>query len=100
MVLQQGLFVCLGDPGTDVFGNLLPEVVDEEPLSLVKIEFPASVRSEALPALRRMNISRETLFPGLDGLAQSLAHLLIPRNRNREALMRELAKPAGWPGEG
>jgi hypothetical protein len=97
MVLQQGLFICLGDPGTDVLGNLNPEVSDEDPLQIVKIELPHGARNEALHSLRRMNISRETLFPGLDGLAQSLAHLLVPRNMEREALLRELGKPNGWP---
>jgi hypothetical protein len=99
MALQQGVFVCLGDPGADLFGNLAHEVEAEEGLQVVKIEFPRNERGDALWSLRRLNISREALFPGLDGLAQSLNQLLAPRNLKREALLHELGKPSGWPGE-
>lgn len=98
MAIQQGLFVCLGDPGSDLFENLSPEVEDEEPVQVVKIEFPRTERGEALWSLRRVNISRETLFPGLDGLAQSLAHSFLPRNIDREILLHLMGRPAGWPG--
>jgi FRG domain-containing protein len=98
MALQQGIFMCLGDPGSDLFGNLSPEVEQEPPLQIVKIEFPSRMRSEVLWALRRLGITRQTLFPGLDGLAQSLAHLLVPRNENTKALLHLLRRPSGWPG--
>jgi hypothetical protein len=98
LALQQGIFVCLGDPGSDLFGNLNIEVEDEEPLRVVKIEFPRNGRGQALWNLRRLGISRETLFPGLDGLAQSLAHLFIPRNLHADALLAAMERPSGWPG--
>jgi hypothetical protein len=98
MVLQQGVFLCLGDPGRDVLANLDAEVEDEDPLRIVKIEFRRSDRGQALGVLRRLNISRESLFPGLDGLAQSLAHQFVPRDFNREALVNLLGQPRGWPG--
>lgn len=98
MAIQQGVFVCLGDPGRDLFGNLIDSVEEEEPLRVVKIEFPRAHRGDALWELRRLNISRDTLFPGLDGLAQSLLHNLIPRSVTREILFNELSKPSGWPG--
>jgi hypothetical protein len=98
MAIQQGMFVCLGDPGSDLFANLNPEVEDEQPLQVVKVEFPRSERGRALWALRQMGVSRETLFPGLDGLARSLEHLLVPRDLSREALLTLLDRPHGWPG--
>ena len=98
MAIQQGMFICLGDPGSDFIGNLSPEVSDEEPLQVVKLEFPRSERGRALVALRQMGISRESLFPGLDGLARSLEHLLVPRDLTREALLTALGRPLGWPG--
>jgi hypothetical protein len=44
LALQQGVFVCLGDPGSDLFGNLSVEVENLEALKVVKIEFPRSER--------------------------------------------------------
>jgi hypothetical protein len=97
MALQQGLFVCLGDPGSDLFANLAPDVESEQPLQIVKIEFPRTTRGDVLKGLRRLNIRRDTLFPGLDGLAQSLAHRLVPTNLKREALLQLMGRPDGWP---
>jgi hypothetical protein len=98
MVLQQGVFVLLGDPGADLFTNLAPPVDDEPALSVVKIEFPRSQRASALKALRRFNIGRDTLFPGLDGLAQSLPHLLLRPEIHQETLLEVMGRPSGWPG--
>lgn len=98
MAIQQGMFICLGDPGSDFFGNLSPEVTDEDPFQVVKVEFPRSERGRALVALRQMGIGRESLFPGLDGLAKSLEHLLVPRDLTREALLTMMGRPHGWPG--
>jgi hypothetical protein len=95
MVLQHGIFVCLGDPGSDLFSNLTPAILDEEPLRVVKIEFPRLERGRALAALRRLNIGRESLFPGLDGLAQSLSHHLAPRIGSLEALDGIVDRPIG-----
>lgn len=39
---------------------------------LLKIVLPASVRREGISRLNAMNITRTSLFPGLDGLARSL----------------------------
>jgi hypothetical protein len=41
-------------------------------ISVAKIEFPGSIRDEALRDLRLMNVSAATLYPGLEGFAQSL----------------------------
>ena len=98
MALQQGVFVCLGDPGSDLFGNLEDTVDNEDPLRIVKIEFPRAERSEALWALRRLNTSRETLFPGLDGLARSLSHLFVPRRASNGGHLKSIGLPRGWPG--
>jgi hypothetical protein len=44
----------------------------DDAANLVKIVLPASLRGKAVEALHYMNISRTSLFPGLDGYAQSL----------------------------
>jgi hypothetical protein len=44
--------------------------------SIVKFEIDVMARKEAMSELYKMNISDATLFPGLDGLARSLAYEL------------------------
>ena len=47
--------------------NFLSESID-----IMKINIPQNIHSDTIRSLKRMNISEETLFPGLDGLAKSL----------------------------
>ena len=42
------------------------------PANVVKIIIPKAMRREALEQLFSMNVSRTSLFPGLDGYASSL----------------------------
>jgi hypothetical protein len=67
---------------------LFPDVVDKtfmENLAemgsfkrgIVKMTLPMSERGRALEQLRKMNITRTSLFPGLDGFAQSFRTLLV-----------------------
>jgi hypothetical protein len=48
----------------------MPDWRSEE--HLLKIIIPAGLRRHALEKLFYMNVSRTSLFPGLDGYAQSL----------------------------
>lgn len=98
MAIQHGIFLCLGDPGSDLFENLIPGEPNEPPIRVVKIEFPRMERGRALEGLRLLNIGRESLFPGLDGLAQSLGQLLVPVNHALDALEEVLMRPQDWPG--
>lgn len=98
MVLQQGVFLCFGDPGSDLFANLSPVIEGEDDLTIVKLVFPREDRGRGLAELRRSNITREALFPGLDGLARSLDHLLVTRASMREASLSDPGRPQGWPG--
>jgi hypothetical protein len=43
----------------------------------LEIRLSSRVRKTVLQQLHRINITRATLFPGLDGFAKSLANLLI-----------------------
>ena len=45
----------------------------ERPANVLRITIPKSMRRKALEDLYYMNISRTSLFPGLDGYSQSLA---------------------------
>jgi len=70
--IQKGVFLVPTDIGTSFMDNLraLPGYGQDD--HVVQYILPASVREEAIEALYYMNISRTSLFPGLDGYAQSL----------------------------
>jgi hypothetical protein len=72
LTIQQGLFLCPGSPSVSFMDNL--RGLDNGQLrdSLHKLRIPRSLRTDVLVALAKMNIGRATLFPGLDGFAQSL----------------------------
>jgi len=81
LVVQQGVFLCPGDVGTPFMENLKAVVdsCDPQPHPLViryQITDDPAVRRDILRHLLRMNISRATLFPGLDGFARSLRQWL------------------------
>jgi hypothetical protein len=98
LVLQQGVFLCPGDI-TKLFEENLAAVLSDNnnvsyKLLKYKIAFDVKKRQEALLNLHRMNINKATLFPGLDGFAQSLktllvspANLLAPGNETNRYLL-------------
>jgi hypothetical protein len=76
--VQQSVFLVLGDIEKDtvtlLYGMLLlGSSHHRTPKPIVKFFLPAKERVKALRDLRLMNITRGSLFPGLDGFAQSLA---------------------------
>ena len=81
MVIQQGVFLCPGDVRTSFMENLNVVLgncdASSNPLVIrYEITENPAVRREMLRHLMRMNISRATLFPGLDGFAESLRQWL------------------------
>jgi hypothetical protein len=76
--IQRGVFVT---PGTleSFVDNLLCFLSDEIFDDIVKLVLPRSAREDGLSELQSVNVNRATLFPGLDGLAQSLQYLLATR---------------------
>ncbi len=80
MAAQQGIFLCPGDV-TETFEENLSQIL--RPRSngnLIKLTIRPSLaaKREMFARLSRMNISRATLFPGLDGFATSLGSLEQP----------------------
>ena len=91
-LLNQHAFVWQGDPycmpqrviaqsGTFLVSSHLGMTVEEIIASypdagelLIKFVLPKQVRAEAMATLYSMNITQATLFPGLDGLARSMAY--------------------------
>lgn len=70
-LLQQSVFLSPCNPDKPFMEQL--EFIDQSlKNAIIKINLPVSFRNEALRDLTRMNITRVSLFPGLDGFAKSL----------------------------
>lgn len=90
LTAQSGLFVL---PGVlDAPLNTILEHYGGSDELLIKYVLPLSIRSEAMLALYRMNVTYATLFPDLDGLARSVSYelevvweRLVEDYRQREA---------------
>jgi hypothetical protein len=72
LTIQQGLFLCPGNPRTSFESNLLAFPNNEITDHVHKMVIPNHLREDILARLNRMNINRASLFPGIDGFAQSL----------------------------
>lgn len=73
VIAQSGTFLVSSHVGLSV-EEILASYPDANEL-LIKFVLPAAkVRGEAMASLYSMNITQATLFPGLDGLARSMAY--------------------------
>ncbi len=76
LTYQRGVFLCPGDITVGFMDNLSDFMDEKGPdQKVIQFTIPAGYEGEvgncALERLDQMNISRITLFPGLDGFAQS-----------------------------
>jgi hypothetical protein len=78
LTIQKGVFMCPGNVTLPFEKNLCFLSGWHEKRNIKKIIIPQRLRRRALDKLFAMNISRATLFPGLDGFAQSLKVTLPP----------------------
>ena len=69
--IQQGLFLCPAQVRMSFEENL--QAMSLTGTKIEKLVFPSTLREEILAELNKMNINRASLFPGIDGFAQSLA---------------------------
>jgi len=76
--LQQGVFLCPGNMTISFGDNLKALDGWDNKNNVRKIVCRLDIEHlrKALEKCRRMNISRESLFPGLDGFAQSMKYHL------------------------
>jgi len=76
LVIQQGVFLCPGDPSKtfveNLEGNLSQSDFEDK---IIRYCISYKLRDETFKKLNRMNINAASLFPGLDGFAKSLAIL-------------------------
>jgi hypothetical protein len=70
--IQTGVFMVPGDIRKPFMRNLQTLMTEESNAHFLKIIIPHEEAKKALRELFSMNISRTSLFPGLDGFAQSL----------------------------
>lgn len=75
LTIQRGLFLLPGDTSKSFAENLVAQAdgtTGTLAAHLKKIVIPWEARRDCLLELQRMNVTRATLFPGLDGFAESL----------------------------
>jgi hypothetical protein len=71
LTVQQGLFLCPSQVSAGFEENL--QAMSLTGTKIEKLDFPSNLRESVLAELNKMNINRASLFPGIDGFAQSLA---------------------------
>jgi hypothetical protein len=75
---QQAMFLCAADPDLSFIRNLAAHR-HEDTHTIYRFTIPAALRDEVLEQLSIMNVTAETLFPDLGGLARSLRTHTIRR---------------------
>jgi hypothetical protein len=84
--IQQGVFLCPGNVTTAFIDNLRRHEGWEKKQNILKVTCRLDTKGlqQALERCRQMNISRESLFPGLEGFAESMKYQLV-HYRNLES---------------
>ena len=82
LLAQQGLFLCpsIAEAGFEKNLALYSDCTQNMAEHVLKVIVEGRTRTELLAEFRLMNISRATLFPDLQGYAESLAHELQYRS--------------------
>jgi hypothetical protein len=77
MSAQQTFFTVAGSPLTDheaALGVAIPSQLREP--SFVKLIIESGIKRDCLRHLRRMNVTSQALFPGIDGLGASIGEAI------------------------
>jgi hypothetical protein len=90
--IQKGIFLIAGSVEAPFAENLAALPQHDSPDNILKIAIPRSIAEDALVGLFQMNISRASLFPGLDGYAQALG-VLHPSFKKGGMFWYESEKP-------
>jgi hypothetical protein len=90
LTVQQGCLLCPGDVRRSFEENLLQSSKPQDAQGYIKkLVILQGTRNDAFHDLYLMNINRASLFPGLDGFAQSLKHEFWSANAEQFARMLE-----------
>jgi len=89
LLVQQSLFLCPGVANVS-FQKILLSYKDEDNMQkcVHKILIDGGIRHEVLSELHFMNITRASLFPGLEGFATSLKHEIYYKPSNEITLLK------------
>lgn len=60
------------------FQRLSNERLKQNAISIIKIDIPKKIKYQLTKVLNQMNITSETMYPGLEGLAKSTSILRLP----------------------
>lgn len=98
--IQQGLYLMPGDIKKTFEDNLLaafPSGARGSGISIVRMEFDTETRKAALRDLLRMNMTSATLFPDLQGFAESLSlhRILLWEGPPGKARVKDVLDPSG-----
>ena len=76
--LHHGLFLCSGDIKRSFQDNIINLSGWNKETSILKINCTMELEDlrDGLEECRRMNLTRESLFPGLDGFSQAMNYQL------------------------
>ena len=79
LIIQQGLFLCPGDVSKSFEENIksLADWTDPDHILKFKFVLTKETHIEAIKELLSMNISYASLFPGLDGFAESYKQKIL-----------------------
>ena len=72
--IQQGVFLCPGDVSKSWEANLAAVAGRKTAAHIKRFHIKGSAMAEAFDGLTQMNLTARSLFPGLDGYAQWMAH--------------------------
>ena len=98
MSIQQGMFLWPANADQSVAANI--RALGDVREGLVKLTVPITERPRALEQLRFMNITRASLFPGLDGFAHSFRQLPVRESYQARALRHAILGLSGRSEEG
>lgn len=76
IIVQQGIFLCATDLSRSFMENFESVPNSKDKTLIKRFILPSEVLKNAMAELHKMNITRESLFPGIAGLAESIAYRL------------------------
>ncbi|MDB5197708.1 MAG: hypothetical protein JWP88_2079 [Flaviaesturariibacter sp.] len=91
--LQQSIFISTGN-AAEPFMQQLDFLEADMARTVIKIELPSALQKEVLRDLQKMNLSRASLFPDLDGYAGAL-RLRYNSMRTPEEMLSDQLKKMG-----
>jgi hypothetical protein len=99
--IQKGVFLVPGSIEASFMENLTSMSGHDKPENVCRLVIPAKLAQEFCASLFNMNVTRRSLFPGLDGYAQALGvyHPVFNPTEPHRKRLEKLRKLGGLFGE-